>query len=304
MRFLQSFLLAVLLLPWPYTVSAQSEVDTGNNIVIYTRDFADDDYGYYHIKVLEAIFDATPDFGQVTLSPHTHPMSQSRQMLSLLNGEADIMWSVTDIRREQMLIPIKLPLLKGFAGYRVFIIEESAQNTFPPNLSIDELKHRLLVQGYDWPDLHVLQTNGFRAEGEEWSLWFTSMFTMLEKGVVDAFPRNVIEVTRDLKHHATKRLALEQNHLLVYPNYEYFFVRPDNESLARRMYIGLSRILQNGTLDTLFNTLESHKAASAIVDDANRNVHQLFNDNIPYTLDYARWDLHKAQAIDALTALH
>lgn len=38
--------------------------------LVYTRAFADDDYGSYHVAVLNAVFAATPEYGDVALIPH------------------------------------------------------------------------------------------------------------------------------------------------------------------------------------------------------------------------------------------
>ena len=196
--------------------------------LVYTRAFADDDYGSYHVAVLNAVFKATKEYGDITLVPHPQPMTQSRQMLSLLKGEADVLWSVTNQTREQKLIPIELPLLKGFAGFRVLVINPSRQSELTEDADGRTLKNLTMVQGTDWPDMDVLTANGYRVEGEDWSLWFDSMYSMVSRNLVDAFPCNVIEVHRDLERHKDKYVTLEQFHLLKYPNYEYFFVSPDN----------------------------------------------------------------------------
>ena len=75
--------------------------DVNAKELVYTRAFADDDYGIYHVAVLHALLNATKEYGDVTLVPYPQPITQSRQMLSLLKGEADIMWSVTNQAREQ-----------------------------------------------------------------------------------------------------------------------------------------------------------------------------------------------------------
>ncbi|RUP81310.1 hypothetical protein C7Y69_09170 [Alteromonas sp. KS69] len=279
---------------------ASTHVKAEFNDVTLTQAFADDNYGLYQQKVLEAVFSATPEYGEIQISLHPQPMSQSRQVVTLLKGDAHVMWSVTNAEREKLLTPIKFPLLKGLAGYRVLVIAKNAQHNFQQTLTTDELKTRTLVQGNDWPDLHVLKSNGFNAEGEEWSLWFTSMYTMVEKGIVDGFPRNVTEANRDLIRHADKAVTIDKNHLFIYPNYEYFFVHPDNSALAKRIRVGLSRLIENGTLEALFNQFESHKLALTLADDPHRARHLLQNHSLPYVLDYARWDLEKAKAIKAL----
>lgn len=47
------------------------------------------------------------------------------------------------------------------------------------------LKKVTMVQGADWPDLDVLKANGYNVSGEDWSLWFHSMYSMVDKGLVD-----------------------------------------------------------------------------------------------------------------------
>ena len=292
-----AFCILCMLVVSTYTIISQAkEADE----ITYTRAFADSDYGHYHIAVLNAALAITPEYGSVAVVPHPNPMSQSRQLVSLLKGEADVMWSVTNSSREQKLLPIKLPLLKGYAGYRVFIIENTRQRDFPHHLSNAQLKTMTLVQGDDWPDLEVLKFNGYAVEGEDWSVWFSTMFSMLEKHLVDAFPRNIIEVHRDLARNTEKPLVLEQNHLLIYPNYEFFFVSPTNPELAERLRVGLVRLLQQNKLAPLFNQFSWHKLANQLVDTDDRQVHYLANPSIPYTLEYARWDKYPSEAITAL----
>ncbi|MCB4436099.1 hypothetical protein LHL20_07595 [Alteromonas sp. McT4-15] len=278
------------------SISQAKEADE----IIYTRAFADSDYGHYHIAVLQAALNITPELGTTSIAPHPHPMSQSRQLVSLINGDADIMWSVTNRTREQKLIAIKLPLLKGFAGHRVLVINPKRQLDFPLHIDINQLKSMTLVQGNDWPDLEILEHNGYTVSGEDWSLWFQSMFSMVERDLVDGFPRNVIEVHRDLARHADKNIILEKNHILRYPSYEYFFVSPQNSALANRLRIGLIRLLENGELSALFEAQEGHEHAALIVDSPSRTTHTLKNPAIPYVLDYAQWDKHASSAIKAL----
>ena len=268
--------------------------------IIYTRAFADSAYGYYHVSVLQAALNATPEFGTTSIAPHPHPMSQSRQLASLVKGDADVMWSVTNQTREQKLIPIKLPLLKGFSGHRVLVISPERQSDFHPQLDVNKLKSMTLVQGVDWPDLDILEHNGFTVSGEDWSLWFQSMYFMVEKNLVDGFPRNVIEVHRDLARHSDKAIALEKNHILQYPSYEYFFVSPQNTALAKRLRVGLIRLLENGELSALFEAQEGHKRAASIVNSPSRTTHTLKNPAIPYVLNYAQWDKDASSAIKAL----
>jgi len=295
MRFMMLFV--PVLYAFLYTTSVAS---AEHSTIVYTRAFADDDYGGYETKILAAIINATPEYGTTKLMPHHHPMPQGRQVISLIQGEADVMWSMTSKERESLLIPIRLPLTMGFAGYRALVIKNTAQPLFPKNLSTDQLKQRTFVQGSDWPDLAILKANGFNVHGETWSLWFSSMFSMVEKHLVDAFPRNIIEISKDIRRHKKRQVSIDKYHLLYYPAYEYFFVRPDQPQLANRIRIGLARLLESGMLESLFNEHQGHAKAMAFINDPARVTHKLVNPLLPYELEYARWDLKTEQAILAL----
>lgn len=265
---------------------ASSSLD---NAVVLTRAFTDDNYGEYQIAVLKRALEVTTEYGNTTLKLHPQPMSQSRQMLTLLNGTADVMWSVTSQSREEKLIPVRLPLLRGYSGHRVFVVNPAKQAEFQRATSLDELKQKQFVQGADWPDFTILEANGFGVISETWSTWFKSMYLLVERDVVDGFPRNVIEIHNDIRRLNSKKLTIENHHLLYYPNYEYFFVRGDRQALADRIRLGLIRLIKSGELAQIFNNIETHRLANEMVNDANRRVHKLNNPLIPYRLNYADW---------------
>ncbi len=257
--------------------------------IIFTRAFADDAYGYYHAKILQRVLELTPEFGIAKAIPHPQPMPQARQIIKLKIGEGDVMWSATSNERETQLLPVRFPLLQGLAGYRVLVINSYKQAQFPPDLSIDAIKGFVGVQGNDWPDLAVLQHNGFKVEGAQWSLWFQTMFTAVEKGMVDYFPRNVIEVSNDLERHKTKRIKLEENFILRYPSYEYFFVSPQKPELVHRIQVGLLRMLNNGELKTMFEKHENHHTAMLLATEPQRTIYDLDNPDLSYHFENPLW---------------
>ncbi|TPV57785.1 amino acid ABC transporter substrate-binding protein [Aestuariibacter sp. GS-14] len=257
--------------------------------VIFTRAFADDAYGYYHAQILQRILELTPEFGKAVAVPHPQPMPQARQIIKLQAGEGDVMWSATSNEREQQLLPVRFPLLQGLAGYRVLVINAYKQAQYPTSLTKADLQNLVGVQGNDWPDLTVLRHNGFKVEGAQWSLWFQTMFTAVEKGMVDYFPRNVIEVSNDLERHEAKRIKLEDNFILRYPSYEYFFVSPLKPELVNRLQIGLLRMLNNGELKVLFEKHDNHKKAMLLATDPSRIMIELNNPDLAYKYTNPLW---------------
>lgn len=268
--------------------------------IIFTRAFADDAYGYYHAQILQRCIELTPEFGEANAVPHPQPMPQARQIIKLKAGEGHVMWSATSDEREKELLPVRFPLLQGLAGYRVLVIGKFKQGNYPHDIKLEKLQSYLGVQGADWPDLAVLQYNGFRVEGAPWSLWFNSMFVSVEKGVVDYFPRNVIEVTNDLDRHKDKRIQLEQNLILRYPNYEYFFVSPHHPELVTRIQTGLLRMLQNGELVEFFNKHNNHRVALAIATEPSRVIFELENPVLSNSFKDPLWGSDPQPMIDYL----
>ncbi|MBU3020959.1 hypothetical protein [Aestuariibacter sp. A3R04] len=269
-----------------------------------TTSFAGENYGIYHIAVLNAAMDITEeDFGEATIKHHPLPMSQGRQIMTLRHKEADIMWSVTTDQLEADLLPVRFPLIQGLGGYRVFVIHKDRQPDFMPNQTLDNIKLMYAVQGGDWPDTRILKSHDFRVSSANWSDWYSTMYRGLEEGIVDYFPRNVVEVYRDLNHHKRPNLVMEQNHLLVYPSYEYFFVGPHLPELRQRLKVGLTRLLETGELARLFNQYPNHQKAKAMIADPRRQKHYLTSPLLSYELEGTNWSSHPEIMVNALNAI-
>lgn len=271
-----------------------------SNTVVISRAFANNDFGKYQILVLSRALEVTSEFGELTVSLHPQPMSQSRQLRSVLEGSVDVMWSVTSKSRERKLTPIRLPLLRGYSGHRIIVVNKKEKAQFEGITSLKILKEKKFVQGSDWPDLKILKANGFGVMSEDWSTWFSSMYLLVERNVVDGFPRNIIEIHNDIQHFDTSTLAIDENHLITYPNYEYFFVRSDKQQLANRIRLGLIRLIQSGELEEIFHSIDSHLLANELLNDPKRQVHQLENPFIPGPLDYADWVKTPQLAVKAM----
>ena len=62
--------------------------------------------------------------GDYQLQPSPRPMPQSRaeQSLEQNDGAVQLMWSMTTRAREDVLLPIRIPLYKGLIGWRVPLV--------------------------------------------------------------------------------------------------------------------------------------------------------------------------------------
>ncbi|QPG05187.1 hypothetical protein IT774_13810 [Salinimonas marina] len=272
--------------------------------VVYTQSFGGEEYGQYHIEVLNAALQITEKaYPPVGVTPHPVPMSQSRQLASVLKGEADVMWSVTTDTLEQTLLPVRFPLLQGLGGYRVFVIHKNMQPFFQPDCKLVHIKNLQAVQGADWPDYTLLKHHNFTVSSASWTDWYTTMYRSLERGLVDYFPRNVIEVHRDLAFHGSKHLTIEQHHLLIYPSYEYFFVAPDQPQLQQRLLEGLKMLVKNNQLARIFEKYQYHQQAIGLLQQSSRVRHHLDNPGLSYEFTYPFWTRTPDKTIDELNQL-
>ncbi|WP_348245952.1 hypothetical protein, partial [Salmonella enterica] len=79
--------------------------------------------------------------GPYVLTPNPTAMNQGRAISLLAGGtELDVLWSMTSRRREAQLLPIRIPLLKGLMGYRVFIIRAEDEPWFRSLKELDQLR--------------------------------------------------------------------------------------------------------------------------------------------------------------------
>ena len=211
------------------------------------------------------------------LQPTREPMTQQRAVVQLSQGrDIDVIWTMTSRKRERLLRPIRIPLAKGLAGWRVFLIRKGDQPQFDSVHNLQDLAAMKAGQARDWPDTRILRANGLSVYAAP---RYRGLFAMLQYGHIDYFPRTVREARVELKAHAALGLAIERHLALHYKSAFYFFVAPDNALLAKRITAGLRAAMADGSLDRLF---EKHfRAALEAANLDNRLVLELKNPVLP-----------------------
>lgn len=202
--------------------------------------------------MLELALDKTKfKYGDYKLQASEKVMYQGDALNALAKGKYyDIAWSMTSQKREDDLHPIRIPLLKGLLGYRVFIIHKNAQKKFFKIKTIEEIKKLKTVQGSDWPDYDILKSAGFNIVG---TTDYEHMFEMVNNGEIDYFPRGLNEPWEELAARPQlKNLIVDSKNVLVYPTAIYFFVNKNNKYLARRIQEGLDIAISDGSFHEKF----------------------------------------------------
>lgn len=161
----------------------------------------------------------------------------------------DIIWTMTSIQREEELLPIRVPLLKGLLGYRVLLIPRREVAKFESVKTLEDLRAFSAGQGQGWPDVEILRANGIRVVvGRS----YDGLFEMLVRGRFDFFPRGVTEAWGELSLRKDYDLTVEPGLLLHYPTAIYFFVSKQDEILAERIERGLWKAIETGDYEKLF----------------------------------------------------
>ncbi|TQV77318.1 amino acid ABC transporter substrate-binding protein [Aliikangiella marina] len=228
----------------------------------------------YYIKVIDAVLSATETTdGPYQLKANDIYLVQSRAIAELSkNRKIDVYWTMTSKQRESLLRPIKIPLLKGYLGYRVFLIRAEDKEKFAKITTIEELSKLVAGRGHDWPDRKILEFNGLNVLPVS---TYDALFTMLEKKRIDYFPRGINEAWQELEIHSEKNFVVDENILFRYPAPVYFFVHPDNERLAARIQRGLDIIINNGQFDDLLKLYPESQEVLQKANIENRRIFEL-----------------------------
>jgi len=235
-------LIVCLCVPW---IAAQAQPLT----ITYARDLPTDDGRLeYPLRMLELAMHKSGTRYQ--LRPSERPLPQGAAMHRIVSGKGvSLMWSMTSLERETQLHPIRIPLDKGLFGYRIALLRAQHKDMLAGVKQLEDLAAYTAGQGHDWPDVAILQSNGLQVLTGNTR---EALFSMLEGGRFDYFPRSVLEISKELEGGSHPQLVMDEHLLLHYPAAIYFFVRKGDTALARALESGLQKALADGSFDMLF----------------------------------------------------
>ena len=262
-------LIPMLLLPAAAAVSAQSVTEVKTMPLVTDLD-------RYAQTLLNVVFQHTD--GQYRLVPQSgEQRTQGRVIEDIKSGETQVMWAATDQTLEQDLLPVRIPILKGFLGHRIFLIHKGDQAKFDRIQTLQELKQIKLGQGTTWADTQILKANGLNVVTTQ---KFAGLMYMLDGGRFDAFPRGVQEPWSEVNFAPGLELDVEKRIMLVYKMPMYFFTSRSNIKLAQDLALGLNRAIADGSFDKVFFNDPSIRSALEKADLKNRVIFHLDNPSL------------------------
>lgn len=234
--------LGLLVLWWMVAVRAEPIV------VHYPRaESVEDERGEYGYALLKLALAKAGNKYRVELSPTS--MQQNRAIVELQSGAGriDVVSTMTSTERENMLLPIRIPISRGLIGWRLGLLRADHKELLANVRNIEDLRRYSTGQGHDWPDLTILRHNGIVVFPVT---VYSSLFGMLNAGRFDWAPRSLHEIWAEARHHP--ELVVDQRVLLVYPTADYYFVNRQNIELAENLRQGLELAMADGSFGQLF----------------------------------------------------
>lgn len=273
--------------------SQSSQVDESVKTIIYPGPIVPgDDRSHYPIEVLKLALSYSDTRYQIVLSDNE--MLQRRALTQLARGEGiDVAGSMTSVDREEVLLPIRIPVYKGLIGWRLAIINRHTPAILESVKNLRQLKGLVAGQVHDWPDTFILKSNGLKVHAGS---NYPGLFKMLSQKRIDYYPRSVIEIWRELDGGNYKELMVDPYVLIYYPAAFYFFVNKENQNLADDIQSGLEMILRNGKFDDLFYA--EHGDFLQRMNIGSRRVIHLRNDALPEKTPLLRRELWYSMPAD------
>ena len=228
--------------------------------------------------------------GEYALQPSPRSMTQSRaeQSLEQNDGRVQVMWAMTSKAREEILLPVRIPIYRGLIGWRIPLVRAEDRHWLSRTHSLADLKPLRIGQRADWPDTRILRSNGLQVLTSQ---SYDSLFRMLDAGRFDLFPREVVVVWDEQARaeSAGLKLAVDEHIVLHYPTAFYFFTSRARADLAETIERGLESMLADGSFERLFQ--QHHGATLERAQLAKRRIIELDNPDLPAHTPFQRTQL-------------
>lgn len=243
-----------------------------------------DKYQVELVKFLLSKIDHNYDFAPT----EAKSMVISRQISEIQSGGLSFAAISTNEELERTLRPIRIPVLKGMLGHRVFIIRDGDQNRFAHIQSLSQLKQLIAGQGRFWGSTPIFEQAGIPMVKPT---KYSSLFYMLEGGRFDYFPRAIHEPYSEVASRPELNLAVEPKLLMVYPSAMYLFTSRENEALAQDLERAFDIAIADGSFDDWFYSHPLIANALAKVKLGTRTVINVDNPMLPASAPVERKEL-------------
>lgn len=201
-------------------------------------------------------------------------MTEGRLIQAVEDNEIDVIWAGAEKDKEERMLTVRIPILKGLLGHRILIIRKEDEAKFAQIQTREDLNQFYAGQGTFWGDTKVLQHAQLPTVT---TIKYANHFPMLEGGRFDYFPRAVHEPWVEVESRPELNLMIDKNVMLIYPYAMWFFVNKENQELHDKIYKGFEMAIADGSYDKLFFSDPMIKSALEKANLAERKIFRLDN---------------------------
>jgi len=242
----------------------------------------DSSHDYYYQLLKLGLYKAGHDKDSKLIKFHNQVLTQNRAISELINdsNRITIHRMGTSMEREEKLLPIRVPLVRGILGYRIFIIRRDMETVFSSIKTLLELQKLKACQGSHWPDTTILRNAGLKVVD---SPNYEAMFKMLSAGRCDYFPRAIHEGVVELKARELSYpdLMIEKTLMLSYMFPMYFFVNKKDYRMAYQVEKGLLLAIKDKSFDEFMQTHPTTAHIFPLSKWSKRTIFDLDNPLLP-----------------------
>ncbi|WP_096086958.1 diguanylate cyclase [Agaribacterium haliotis] len=224
------------------------------------------------VELLGRIFEAQ-DY-RANFIEATEFLSDSRQTEELRSGRLDIIWAGMSEDREEILLPVRVPIFKGIQGHRIFSIRPESQSAFAMVKNLDDLKRFEAGSGMGWGDTVIIEAAGLPTVTTSKGV---NLWPMLDGARFDYFPLAIHEPWSEIRSRTDLNLTVEKHLLLVYPFAMYFYVNAEDQKLRNILHSGMNAMLDDGSYDRFLFSAPMFKDALIDADVSQRTVIRIPN---------------------------
>lgn len=210
----------------------------------------DFDASYVHAEELLKLALALSSPGNEEIEVKRNVSAAQDEALGIIEqgGGIDVYWVGTSIEREQRLLPVRIPIMKGLLGFRMSLLHKDTARLFYDMRMLEDIYQFSACLGADWPDADIFSANGFNVVR---SHEYRGLIADIMQKRCDFLPLSVSEINAEYKDVKTDfpDIRLYNRVVFHYPFPMYFFVNKNNSLLAKRIELGLEKAIDTGAFD-------------------------------------------------------
>ena len=240
------------------TQSAEAQTPTAETVIHYTPvEDASDKRLDYPIAVLSLALGKTEKkYGPYKFKSIPAPVSLARSVHELnLDTYPNYFFPSGEFVQEMSnnnLLPVDFPLDHGLLSYRICFVSPAAKAKVSAAKNVNDLLKFTMGQGTNWPDIPILEANGFRVQQVT---NYMGLFKMVMGNRVDLFCRGISELRKEYEEYKSMgNLLYDESFVLVYSMPFTLYFNKKSQPLVDRIEEGLDIAKKDGSLNRLFVT--------------------------------------------------